>query len=75
MQNTKRRFGQNYLFLSDEGLLATSAYGIGSEKNLSHPSLFLVDKKAVLLWYYASTDHKVRPSAKQVEEIIKNLFQ
>ena len=75
MENTKRRFGQSYVFLSDENLLATSAYGIGSEKNLLHPSLFLVNKKGELLWYYASANHKARPSAQQVEDIIKLLFQ
>lgn len=75
MENTKRRFGQNYIFLSDENLIATHAYGIGNAKNLPHPSLFLVDEKGVLLWYYASTDHKIRPTAVQVEGIIKELFR
>jgi peroxiredoxin len=74
MQNTSRRFGQSYIFLSDKNLQVTTRYGIGNSKKLPHPSLFLVDKEGVLLWYYASTDHKVRPSAQQVEGIIKNLF-
>lgn len=74
LQNTSRRFGQSYLFLSDKSLQTTKRYGIGNNKNLPHPSLFLIDKKGVLLWYYASTDHKVRPSAEQVESIIKELF-
>jgi len=74
MRNTSRRFGQSYIFLSDKNLQVTTRYGIGNSKNLPHPSLFLLDKEGVLLWYYASTDHKVRPSAQQVEGIIKALF-
>jgi len=74
LQNTKRRFGQNYIFLSDVNLQATNKYGIGNEKNLPHPSLFLIDKKGILKWYYASTDHKARPTADQVESIIRKVF-
>jgi len=74
LQNTKRKFGQNYIFLSDAGLQATNKYGIGNEKSLPHPALFLIDKKGILKWYYASTDHKVRPTADQVETIIKGVF-
>lgn len=73
-ENTQRKFGQNYVFLSDENLKVTRLYGIGNEKNLPHPSLFLIDKQGVLLWYYASKDHSTRPSAAQVEEIIQKLF-
>ena len=74
MKNTKRRFSQNYVFLSDAALKTSIQYGIGNENRLPHPSLFLIDKKGVLLWYYASANHKVRPSAVQVESIIKELF-
>lgn len=74
MQNTQRRFGQGYIFLSDESLKITKSYGIGSVKNLPHPSLFLINKAGVLKWYYASTDHVARPTADQVEKIIKKIF-
>jgi len=74
LQNTKRRFGQNYIFLSDADLQVTNKYGIGNKKSLPHPALFLIDKKGVLKWYYASTDHKVRPTADQVEKIIQKIF-
>lgn len=74
LKNTNRQFGQNYIFLSDADLQATNSYGIGNKKSLPHPSLFLIDKKGILKWYYASTDHKVRPTADQVESIIKKIF-
>lgn len=75
IENTQRKFGQSYVFLSDESLKVTRQYGIGNEKNLPHPALFLLDKKGELIWYYASTDHKVRPGAQQVEIIIKKLYE
>lgn len=74
VENTQRKFGQKYVFLSDEKLKVTRQYGIGNEKNLPHPALFLIDEKGVLLWYYASKDHETRPSAAQVEKIIQKIF-
>ena len=72
--NTQRRSGQRYLFLSDKSLEVPRQYGIGNAKNLPHPALFLIDKKGKLKWYYASTNHKVRPTADQVEQIIEKIF-
>jgi len=74
VQNTQRRFGQSYIFLSDKNLQVTQLYGIGSVKNLPHPALFLISKEGVLEWYYASTDHVVRPASDQVEKIINKIF-
>ncbi len=74
LQNTKRRFGQSYLFLSDIDLATTKKYGIGNDKDLPHPALFLIDKEGILKWYYASTSYKKRPTAEQVEKIIQDLF-
>lgn len=74
LKNTQRRFGQNYIFLSDMDLKTTKKYGIGNTSNLPHPALFLIDKKGILKWYYASTDFRVRPTADQVEKIIQDVF-
>jgi len=74
INNTQRKFGQSYVFLSDQNLKVSRLYGIGNEKDLPHPALFLLDEKGVLLWYYASKDHETRPSASQVEKIIQRLF-
>jgi len=74
VENTQRKFGQSYVFLGDQDLQVTKKYGIGNEKDLPHPALFLVDQKGKLVWYYASSDHTARPSAEQVEMIVKKLF-
>lgn len=74
LENTNRQFGQKYIFLSDKQLVVTHQYGIGNEENLPHPALFLIDKQGKLIWYYASSDFKVRPTAHQVEAIIKAKF-
>ena len=75
VENTQRKFGQSYVFLSDKNLKATRQYGIGNQKNLPHPALFLIDKQGKLVWYYASKDHEARPSSAQVEAIIQKLFK
>ncbi len=74
IKNTSRRFGQQYIFLSDKDLAVTRQYGIANEKNLPHPALFLIDRQGDLIWYYASKDFKVRPTASQVEAIIDAKF-
>lgn len=74
MKNTQRKFGQSYIFLSDNDLKVTHQYGIGNASSLPHPSLFLINKSGVLEWYYASSDHNTRPTASQVEKIIQQIF-
>lgn len=74
VENTQRKFGQSYVFLSDKDLKVTRQYGIGNQKNLPHPALFLINKQGKLVWYYASKDHEARPSSAQVEVIIQSLF-
>ncbi|VAW65416.1 Alkyl hydroperoxide reductase subunit C-like protein [hydrothermal vent metagenome] len=74
IEHTSRRFGQSYIFLSDEGLAVAKRYNVGNAKGLPHPSLFLIDRQGKLVWYYASTNHKVRPTARQVEAIIRQKF-
>jgi len=62
LQSTRRRFGQRYIFLSDADLTVAGRYNVGNDKNLPHPSLFLI------------ASHKVRPTASQVEAIIRQTF-
>jgi len=75
IKNTSRQFGQQYIFLSDKDLAVTRQYGIANDKNLPRPALFLVDRQGDLIWYYASKDFKVRPTARQVEAIIHANFR
>ena len=74
-RNTQRRLGQDYIFLSDSKREVVNLLGVGNEANLPHPAIFVVDKKGDLRWYYASVDHKVRPTAPQVEMILNDLFK
>jgi peroxiredoxin len=74
IENTRRKFVDDYIFLSDEYLQVTRLYGVGNVQKLPHPALFLINKEGVLKWYYASTDFKVRPTAEQVEKIIKQIY-
>ncbi|VAW66425.1 hypothetical protein MNBD_GAMMA11-3344 [hydrothermal vent metagenome] len=74
IESTRRRFGQKYIFLSDEKRVVAGKYNVGNDKNLPHPSLFLIDREGRLIWYYASISHKVRPTASQVEMIIRQKF-
>ncbi len=73
-ENTQRKFGQGYLFLSDKDLAVTRSYGLESTESLPHPALFLVDREGVLRWYYASQDYTSRPSPEQVEGIINEIL-
>ncbi len=75
MKNTQRKFGHDYILLSDSDLSTIREYGIGNDINLPHPSLFLIDKKGILKWYYSSIDHKVRPTADQVDVIIHTFMK
>jgi peroxiredoxin len=74
VKNTERRFGKDYLFLSDPDLKVIRQFGIENEKQLPHPSIFLVDSEGILLWYYSSADYKVRPTASQLKEILEAKF-
>ena len=73
-QNTARRFGQNYIFLSDEDRSLIDTLGIKNNKNLPHPAIFIVDQKGILRWYYANSDYKTRPTSDQMKIILKQLF-
>ncbi|HEY9135008.1 MAG TPA: peroxiredoxin family protein [Pseudomonadales bacterium] len=73
-QNTARRFGQNYIFLSDEDRSLIDTLGIKNNKNLPHPAIFIVDQKGILRWYYANSDYKTRPTSDQMKIVLKQLF-
>ena len=68
-----KKFNKPYVFLSDKDLSVTRAYGIKSDKNLPVPTVILVDKTGVVVWYYANEDHKFRPSGLQLKSVIEQL--
>ena len=71
MQNTQRRFGQNFIFLSDPKAEVIRKYGVARPNNLPHPAVYLLDKKSKLIWFYSSTNYKKRPNGEQLISVIK----
>jgi peroxiredoxin len=71
MQNTQRRFGQNFIFLSDPKAKVLKQYGVARPNNLPHPAIYLVDKGGKLVWFYSSSDYKKRPNGEQLLTVIK----
>jgi len=71
MQNTQRRFGQNFIFLSDPKAEVIRKYGVARPNNLPHPAVYLLDKKGKLIWFYSSTNYKKRPNGEQLISVIK----
>ena len=72
MQNTRRRFSQNFIFLSDPKANVIKKYGVARPNNLPHPAVYLVAKGGKLLWFYSSTNYKKRPNGEQLVSVIKN---
>lgn len=70
-QNTRRQFGQGFLFWSDASGNAMKAYGIDRDDGLPHPAVYLIGKGGELKWYYASEDYKKRPTGEQLIQVIK----
>lgn len=70
-KNTQRQFGQNYLFLSDQGLNVSQLYGIKRNEKVPHPALFLIKQDGTIAWFHASKNVKVRPTGKQMLKVIE----
>lgn len=73
-ENTARRFGQNYIFLSDTNRSLIDRLGIRNQSNLPHPAIFIVDQEGLLRWYYANSDYKTRPTSSQMKTVLEKLF-
>lgn len=80
LENTRRQFTTDYLFLSDADLSVTKQYGIGNTQDLPHPAVFLINRQTStdepeLLWYYVSEDYKKRPTGEQLLEKVESLLK
>ena len=71
-KNTRRQFGQGFIFLSDEKSEVISQYGIARDDALPHPALYLIKQGGEVAWFYASEDYKKRPTGEQLIEIVKS---
>lgn len=71
-KNTRRQFGQGFIFLSDPEAQVISQYGIAREDKLPHPAVYLIKKGGDIAWFYASEDYKKRPTGEQLIEIVES---
>lgn len=69
-----KRFRQPYIFLSDPDLSTAKNYGVQRDKNLPHPTVVLINKEGIVVWYYTNSDYKQRPSGLQLKSVIENLL-
>lgn len=70
-QNTRRQFGQGFIFLSDVNSEVISQYGIARDDQLPHPAVYLIKQGGEVAWFYASEDYKKRPTGEQLVEIVE----
>lgn len=71
-KNTRRQFGQGFIFLSDVDSKVISAFGIARDDQLPHPAVYLIKQGGEVAWFYASEDYKKRPTGEQLIEIVKS---
>lgn len=70
-KNTRRQFGQGFVFLSDPDAKVISQYGIAREDQLPHPAVYLIKQGGEVAWFYASEDYKKRPTGEQLIQIVE----
>lgn len=71
-KNTRRQFGQGFIFLSDEHSSVISKFGIARDDQLPHPAVYLIKQGGEVAWFYASEDYKKRPTGDQLIDIVMN---
>lgn len=72
-KNTQRKFGLDYLFLSDTEMKLIDELGIRKNEDIPHPATILVGKGGKVLWYFVDKDFKTRPTGKQMRQVL-NLY-
>lgn len=70
IQNTRRKFGQDFVFLSDPSLQVANSFGIKKSDKLSHPAVYLVAKGGELKWFYANQKYRQRPTGRQLLDVV-----
>jgi len=70
VNKTTKKFDNDYIFLSDENMEMIDLYGLRKDATLPHPATILIDSKGEVVWFYASSNFKVRPDAMQMRKII-----
>lgn len=70
VDKTTKKFDSDYIFLGDEKMEMIDLYGLRKDATLPHPATILINSKGEVVWFYASSDFKVRPDAMQMRKII-----
>ncbi len=74
VKNTRRRIGQDYIFVSDVGSKVINAYGVKKKDDgLPHPATVLIRKGGDVAWFYINEDYKQRPTGEQILQLVKRL--
>ena len=73
-KNTQHQFGTDYLFLTDSEFKLIDALGLKNDEELPHPATILIAQGGKVLWFYADSNYKVRPSGKQTYQILSRFL-
>lgn len=74
-KNTQRKFGLDYLFLSDANMKLIDELGLRKNDKLPHPATILIGKGGEVLWYYVDPDFKTRPTGKQIRSVLNKYLK
>ena len=74
-QKMAEKFEVPYIFLADVELQVIEQYGLRRDENLPHPAVVLINQEGEVVWYYAASDYKTRPSASQIQQVITRYFE
>ena len=70
-QELAAKFNQPYVFVTDQDLAIANAYGVQRDESIPHPTVVLINKEGIVVWFYASENHRQRPSAEQLQQVIE----
>lgn len=70
-KNTQRKFGLDYLFLSDTNMNLIDELGLRKNDEVPHPATILINQGGEVLWYYVDKDFKTRPTGEQMKAVLK----
>ena len=70
-QELAAKFNQPYVFVTDQDLAIANAYGVQRDESIPHPTVVLINKEGIVVWFYASENYRQRPSAEQLQQVIE----
>ena len=69
-QELAAKFDQPYVFVTDQGLAIANSYGVQRDESIPHPAVVLINAEGNVVWFYVGEDHRQRPSAAQLQQVI-----